>query len=168
MRRPYNVRMYRALVERLAAAIPALGLGADVIVGHPGEGEADFAATRALVSELPFSYLHVFSYSDRKGTEAARLGDRVPAAVIAARGTELRQLAAAKNWAFRRALVGQRREVVVLDRPDRETRLAVGLTPNYVEVRFPRPVGPGRCLATIRITDAARGHTSGVLEEDAA
>ncbi len=168
MRRPYNVRMYRALVDGLASSIAGLGLGTDLIVGHPGEGDADFAATRALVAELPFSYLHVFSYSDRKGTEAARLGGRVAPRVIAARSAELRELGEAKNWAFRRALVGERREVVVLDRPDRETRLALGLTPNYVEVRFPGPAGPGRRLATIRITDAAPRHTSGVLEEDAA
>ncbi|MBI1845530.1 MAG: tRNA (N(6)-L-threonylcarbamoyladenosine(37)-C(2))-methylthiotransferase MtaB, partial [Candidatus Rokubacteria bacterium] len=66
MRRPYNVARYRDLVERLAAAIPGLGLGADVIVGFPGEDETDFAETRRLVETLPFSYLHVFAYSDRR------------------------------------------------------------------------------------------------------
>ena len=78
MRRPYNTRMYRALAESLAGAIPDLGLGADVIVGHPGERDEDFAATLDLVAELPFSYLHVFAYSDRRGTESARMAERVP------------------------------------------------------------------------------------------
>ncbi|MGH7326344.1 MAG: tRNA (N(6)-L-threonylcarbamoyladenosine(37)-C(2))-methylthiotransferase MtaB, partial [Candidatus Rokuibacteriota bacterium] len=73
MRRPYTAAMYRRLVERLADAIPGLGLGTDVIVGFPGESDADFAHTRTLIDELPFTYLHVFAYSDRKGTEAARL-----------------------------------------------------------------------------------------------
>src|SRR5438034_8294290 len=76
MRRPYNTRMYRALVESLAGAIPDLGLGTDLIVGHPGERDEDFEATLDLVRALPCSYLHVFAYSDRKGTEAARLPER--------------------------------------------------------------------------------------------
>jgi len=80
------------LAERLAAAIPDLGLGADVIVGHPGEEEADFEATMALVRELPFSYLHVFAYSDRKGTEAAKMGHRAAASAIRERSSKLRAL----------------------------------------------------------------------------
>src|SRR4029453_19176941 len=73
MRRPYNARMYRALVERLSATRPRLGLGADVIAGFPGETDADFAETVAFARELPFSYLHVFPYSARAGTEATGL-----------------------------------------------------------------------------------------------
>ena len=65
--------MYRALVERLARRpSPISASGADVITGFPGETDADFEATEALVEALPFTYLHVFSYSDRRGTEAAR------------------------------------------------------------------------------------------------
>src|SRR4029453_3470604 len=71
MRRPYTAALYAQLVKQLARSRPGLGLGADVIAGHPGETEADFADTMALVEELPFSYLHVFPYSDRPGTEAA-------------------------------------------------------------------------------------------------
>jgi threonylcarbamoyladenosine tRNA methylthiotransferase MtaB len=165
MRRPYNARMYRALVDRLASSIAGLGLGTDLIVGHPGEGEEDFAATRDLVAELPFSYLHVFSYSDRKGTEATRLPGRVPAPLIRARSAELRALGLAKSLAFRRGLVGQRREIVVLGTPGRQADLAVGLTSNYVEVQFPGAGRPRGAFATLRITGAAPDCTSGVLEE---
>src|SRR6185295_13588521 len=101
--------------------VPDLGLGADVIVGHPGERDEDFTATRALVSELPFSYLHVFSYSDRKGTEAAHRAERVPAVEIRERSRRLRQLGREKSLEFRRRLVGERRDVVVLGERDRET-----------------------------------------------
>ena len=80
MRRPYTTAMYARLVERLARLRPGLGLGADVIVGHPGETESDFEETLALVEALPFSYLHVFPYSDRRGTAAAAMDDRVDAA----------------------------------------------------------------------------------------
>src|SRR5262249_34230160 len=90
MRRPYDTRMYRRLVERLRSAIPGLALGADVIVGFPGEQDADFDATVGLVDDLPFSYLHVFPYSERRGTEAARLGGQVPPRVVTGRGAVLR------------------------------------------------------------------------------
>ena len=164
MRRPYNVRMYRALVERLAAAIPELGLGADVIVGHPGEDESDFDATMQQVRALPFSYLHVFAYSDRKGTEAARLGGRVPSATIRRRGAALRTLAAEKHLAFRRRLLGQTREVLVLDATDRATGHRVGLTANYVEVAFAGPAEVGRRFVPVTITDCAPKATWGTLE----
>ena len=94
MRRPYTARMYRTLVERLGAAIPGLGLGADLIAGFPGETDADFEATAALVEVLPFSYLHVFSYSDRRGTEAARgSASRIAPGTIRQRTARLRTLA---------------------------------------------------------------------------
>ena len=164
MRRPYNARMYRALVERLASAIPDLGLGADVIVGHPGEDEADFGATMDLVRALPYSYLHVFAYSDRKGTEAARLPGRVPARVVRERSAALRRLAAEKNLAFRRRLVGRTREVLVLDASDRATGLRTGLTSNYIEVRFPGEGHPARRFVPLTITACTDTDTRGTLE----
>ena len=69
MRRPYNRQLYRRLVERLASALPGFGLGTDVITGFPGETAEEFEETAAFLDDLPFSYLHVFSYSDRRGTE---------------------------------------------------------------------------------------------------
>ena len=165
MRRPYHTGMYRDLVHRLAAAIPGLGLGADVIVGHPGETDEDFEATLALVASLPFSYLHVFAYSDRKGTEAARRPGHVPAAVIRERSQRLRRLGRDKSHAFRRALVGRASQVLVLDAPDRPTGLLAGLTSNYVEVLFPGPQGLGRRMATVEITEVRGDRTYGRLVE---
>src|SRR5207247_6327654 len=92
MRRPYDTRMYRTLVERLAAARQRLGLGADVIAGFPGETDPDFAETIALVRDLPFSYLHVFPYSARRGTEAARRGGQVGARLITRRRRGTREV----------------------------------------------------------------------------
>jgi len=163
MRRPYNTAMYRALAEKLAAAIPDLGLGADVIVGHPGEADADFEATMAFVAELPLSYLHVFAYSDRKGTEAARMGDRVPASRIRERSARLRGLGAEKSLAFRRGLLGRSVEVLVLDGRQAEGTLT-GLTSNFVEVTFAGPEGLRRRFATVRLTEADRRGARGVLE----
>jgi threonylcarbamoyladenosine tRNA methylthiotransferase MtaB len=164
MRRPYHTGMYRALVDRLAAAVPGLGLGADVIVGHPGETEEDFEATMRFVEALPFSSLHVFSYSARKGTEAARRVDHVAAPMIRERSRQLRRLGAEKSLAFRRGLVGRRREAVVLDARDRRTGLLAGLTDNYVEVLFDGPDALGRRVVPLTITEASADRTHGRLE----
>jgi len=165
MRRPYNTRMYRALVESLAGAIPDLGLGTDLIVGHPGERGEDFAATLDLARGLPYSYLHVFAYSDRKGTEAARLPERVPSPAIRERSRRLRELGREKNLAFRRGMIGRRREVLVLAERDRDTGLHSGLTSNYVEVVFDGPDGLARRFAPVTITGVTADHTFAALEE---
>jgi threonylcarbamoyladenosine tRNA methylthiotransferase MtaB len=168
MRRPYTVAMYRRVVERLAAAIPRLGLGADVIVGFPGETTADFAATRALVEALPFSYLHVFPYSARPGTEAAGLPGRVDASTVSVRARVLREVAAAQGRWFRQALVGRTEEVLVLDTRDRRTGELVGLTGNFVEVTFAGPDHLQRRLARVRLMAAGERTAHGALEEIAA
>jgi len=164
MRRPYNTRMYRTLVERLARDLPELGLGADLIVGHPGESEADFAETMAVVRALPFSYLHVFSYSDRKGTESTRLTDRVPAQTIRARSAALRHLGREKALGFRQRMLGRTHEVLVLEARDRATGLLSGLTANYVEVLFDGPDRLARGFVPVTITDCRPEGTFGRLE----
>jgi len=154
MRRPYRVAMYRALVDRLARAIPRLGLGADVIAGFPGESEQDAAATEALIDTLPFTYLHVFPYSERTGTEAAGRPGRVERATIARRAARLRALGAAKSAAFRRSMVGRTDDVLVLETRDRATGGLVGLTGNYVEVVFDGPDALMRRVARVRVAGA--------------
>ena len=163
MRRPYNARMYRRLVERLAARIPGLGLGTDLIAGHPGESPEDFAETLMLVRELPLSTLHVFSYSDRRGTEAVRLPGRVPERVIGERSRALRALGREKSLAFRRALVGQVRSALVLETPDRATGLSAGLTAPYVEVLFEGGAELARAVVAVEITAATADRTLGRL-----
>lgn len=164
MRRPYTARMYRALAERLLLAIPDLALGSDVIVGHPGESDADFAATLDLLRALPIAYLHVFPYSDRRGTEAARLPGHVDARTAKEGSAALRRLAADKGLEFRRRLVGRTPDVLVLEAPDRGTGLRAGLTANYVEVLFPGPDGLGRRFVPVRVTECDRERTLGRLE----
>ncbi len=161
MRRPYNVDMYRKLVERLDGAIPRLGLGADVIVGFPGETDDDFAATMRLVEALPFSYLHVFGYSDRQGTEASGLADRVDARTIARRSRELRALADTKSLAFRQAMVGAVDDALVLETRDRATGALVALTGYYVEVLVDGSDDLMRAMTRIRVTHAEASRTRG-------
>ena len=165
MRRPYTTATYRRVVDRLAAAHPRLGLGADVIVGFPGETEADFAATLALVEALPLSYLHVFPYSVRPGTAAARLPERVDGRTVATRARRLRELDAARRRAFREAMVGRVEDVLVLETRDRCSGDLTGLTGNYIEVSFAGPEHLRRGVARVRVTRAGEVSASGVLED---
>src|SRR5262249_32221584 len=93
----YTAASYAQRVENLAARLPVFGLGADVMVGFPGETDDDHRATVALIESLPFTYLHVFPYSERPGTAALRLGEAVHPAVVAERSAELRQLGMRKQ-----------------------------------------------------------------------
>ena len=163
MRRPYHVPLYRRLVERLAAAIPALGLGADVIAGFPGETDTEFLETVGLIEALPFSYLHVFPYSARRGTEAATFADGVAERTVARRGRKLRELARAKNLAFRRGLVGRLEDVLVLETRDRVTGRLTGLTGNFVEVLFEGADARVKRLARVRVMEAGRDRTLGEI-----
>jgi threonylcarbamoyladenosine tRNA methylthiotransferase MtaB len=167
MRRPYTIAMYRRVVERLVDAIPGVGLGADAIVGFPGETDADFAATLDVVDTLPFSYLHVFPYSARPGTEAAGWPERVETRTLATRARRLRQAAAARGLSFRRTLVGRVEDVLVLQTRDRLTGDLTGLTGNFVEVTFPGPDRLIRRLARVRVMAAGPDGVRARLEDAA-
>jgi threonylcarbamoyladenosine tRNA methylthiotransferase MtaB len=153
MRRPYTVGMYRRLVEGLAASIPNLGLGTDVITGFPGETGTEHDETEDLLRALPFTYLHVFSYSDRPGTEAGGLPtQRVPPGEVRRRTTRLRRLGAEKHLAFRQAQVGRTVEALVLAHREAAPGHLVGLTDHYLEVAFEGPEAPGHGCVTVRVT----------------
>jgi threonylcarbamoyladenosine tRNA methylthiotransferase MtaB len=144
----YTAARYRARIEWLAARLPRFGLGADVIVGFPGETARDHAATAELVGALPFTYLHVFPYSERPGASARRLGRPVAPALAAARGAELRAAAAVRGAAYRAARAGGPADVVLLRR---QAGRYEGLTEDYLTVYVPvnLPATP-RLRATLR------------------
>ena len=113
----YTASTYARSVERLAARAHVLGLGADIIVGFPGESDEDFLATIALVERLPFTYLHVFPFSARPGTAATRLADAVPPEVARERSSRLRALAAVKEAAHRASRAGTHADAIVIAGP---------------------------------------------------
>ena len=135
----YTAVSYAAAIERLVSRVSVFGLGADIIVGFPGETEADYQETVALVERLPFTYLHVFSYSPRPGTAATRLGAAVPLGELHARSAHLRHLGQAKGIAYRAGRAGSRADVVaVTSTPRRE-----GMTEDYLTVRIDGDVPRG-------------------------
>ena len=106
MNRPYNVEAFIHLIHRAVAAIPHLGLGTDLMVGFPGETEEAFEHTLGIARELPFSYFHVFTYSQRPGTAATKLPNHVPIAVARQRAKILADLSRHKRLAFAERYIG--------------------------------------------------------------
>lgn len=130
MRRWYRGRHYEERILRAHAWMPDAAIGADVLVGFPGETDQEFEQTVRLVERLPFSYLHVFTYSPRPGTPAAAMPDQVPVRVRKERNRILREIAARKHLEFRRRMVGRRLSVLTLeDRP-------LALSDNYLKVEL--------------------------------
>jgi threonylcarbamoyladenosine tRNA methylthiotransferase MtaB len=134
MRRWYRAEHYAERMKLIRAALPNAGIGADVIVGFPGESDEDFAATVELIERLPFTYLHVFSFSPRPGTEAAKLGVSVPGNVIRERARVLRSLSERKAAEFRTSMSGTRMRALTLNRA--EENWTEALTGNYLKVRI--------------------------------
>lgn len=126
----YTARSYAAAIGRIVARSPVFGLGADIIVGFPGETDEDFAATESVVRQLPFTYLHVFTYSPRTGTAATRLPDAVAPNVARARSLRLRDLAADKARDYARRRAGSAADVVVHAGPPNRG----GTTEDYLTV----------------------------------
>jgi threonylcarbamoyladenosine tRNA methylthiotransferase MtaB len=133
MRRPYTLGYYRSLVDTIADRLPYASIGSDMIVGFPGESDNDFAANLAYLPASPLSHLHVFPYSDRPGTEAASMSDRVPGPVVRERASHLRDVGVKLARRFRERQLGTIRPALTLE----DGTLAV--TDNYLKVR----IGPG-------------------------
>jgi threonylcarbamoyladenosine tRNA methylthiotransferase MtaB len=130
MRRPYTTRYFREVVEAIHRRLPDAAIGTDVIVGFPGETDADFEATAHILETLPIGYAHVFPYSDRPGTVAAALAAKVDGNLIRERARALREIVACKSEQFRRHQVGRPMKALTVDDG---TSVVTG---NYLKVRI--------------------------------
>jgi threonylcarbamoyladenosine tRNA methylthiotransferase MtaB len=136
MRRRYRAQLYADRLERLTTLMPHVAIGCDVIVGFPGETEADFDATCRFLADQPVTYLHVFPFSERQNTVAAALPGTVPQAVREERAEILRHLSDKKKQAFYARHLGQVREVL-FEHTVTPEGLRAGYTDNYIRVWAP-------------------------------
>jgi threonylcarbamoyladenosine tRNA methylthiotransferase MtaB len=138
MHRKYRPWHYREKVEKIRAAMLDAAIGADVMVGFPGETDAEFEETRRMIEDLPFTYLHVFTYSPRPGTPAADMRDQVPVHIARERNRLLRELAAEKKLAFMRSFIGKSIEAITLNvvGNDEAGEFTEALTDNYLKLRL--------------------------------
>jgi threonylcarbamoyladenosine tRNA methylthiotransferase MtaB len=126
------VTQYGRLIERIHSAMPHASIGSDVIVGFPGESSRRFDEMQDVVRDLPLSHLHVFPYSDRPGTEASAMPDKVDGVAIRERGRQVRAVGHAMAVRFRQSQTGTTRRALTLD----DGRSAV--TDNYLKVTLDR------------------------------
>ncbi len=148
MLRPYTLERYEHLVHEIHRRMPEAAIGTDLIAGFPGETDQDFEETYRFVEALPFAYFHVFEFSPREGTEAARMPGAVPAAVRKERVHRLIQLGEVKRRDFMLRQLGREEEVLVeQQRPDGSVR---GTTGNYLRVVIPERLPTGR-LVRVRL-----------------
>jgi threonylcarbamoyladenosine tRNA methylthiotransferase MtaB len=155
MHRWYRSEHYARRVQLIHDRLPHAALGADVIAGFPGETEADHAATLAFIDRHPFTYLHVFSYSSRPGTKAARSPDQVPTPIIKRRARQLRTLAEAKSAHFRQLQIGRPFRVLTLHPSAQDERdgLTPALTTNYLKALV-RGIHPANQWLEFRFTES--------------
>ncbi len=163
MRRRYRRELHRQRVEQIKALRPDAGLGVDVIVGFPGETDEQFRETYAFLKELPFTYLHVFPYSDRPGTPASQMSGKVPAAVKKERSRLLRELSARKHGLFVSEQLGQVRPVL-FENDVRNGRI-YGWTDNYIRVSVPNAPHLPESICRVRLVEqTAYGATGKIIE----
>ncbi len=146
MNRDYDRSFLIDLIQGLKEKISEASIGVDLIIGFPGETEERFERTYQLIDSLPISYLHVFPFSKRKGTPAARLSPQLPESRIKERTDLIRRLGREKRKAFNRQFLNKELDVLVEDRRDKETGKWVGISRNYIPVlldlRLRDPMAP--------------------------
>jgi threonylcarbamoyladenosine tRNA methylthiotransferase MtaB len=154
MNRRYNTSRFREVIEDLAAMIPDICIGCDVIAGFPGETDGEFETTYRLIDALPIAYLHVFPFSPRQGTPAATMPSQAPGGVIRERAAALRRLSERKKRAFHERFVGRELEVLVQER--KEGGMVKGLSRNYIPVMLPGDDNLINSEISVRITGTGK------------
>ncbi len=163
MRRRYDTACIREVCAAVRERLPQAAIGTDVIAGFPGESDAQFDATEQLLEVLPFTYLHVFPYSRRQGTTAAKLDGHISPARIKARAQRLRRLGARKRAEFARGFVGGRAAVLVEHTPVRSSGWLTGYTRAYQRVEFPGPLALANREVTVQVVGVRGDKLLGAL-----
>ena len=158
MRRRYDRSLARERLARAREHLPDAALGTDLIAGFPGESEAAFERTLDFVAESPLTYLHVFPYSVRSGTTAAKLDGQLPPKTIAARARRLRALGQQKRAAFARRFDGTTAEVLVETTRHPETGALRGYTRNYLRAHLDGPDAWAGQLVSVQLKVGPDAH----------
>ena len=156
MLRPYSTARFAGIVEEIHRILPHAAIGTDLIAGFPGESEEDHRRTLAFVRDMPFSYLHVFPYSDRPGTGASQSPDKVRPQTLRRRSLQLRQLSEEKNRNFRRRFIGDTLSVLTLS--ERRRGMRVALSANYLKVKAKPSLPENRLVSGTVVGEDEEGY----------
>ena len=161
MNRPYSAKNYTTLIERATRLVPRLGLGTDLMVGFPGESEQAFQGTLQLAADLPFAYFHVFTYSERPGTAAARLSVKVGVDTARRRAKVLADLSNRKRIAFAKRWIGS--TVDVLFESGHAEGLRMGTTDHFLKVGVCWPEDLTNHMRAVKVIGASERWAIGQL-----
>jgi threonylcarbamoyladenosine tRNA methylthiotransferase MtaB len=139
MRRRYTRDLYQDRVAYIRSRLPDACVGADVIVGFPGESDKDFDVTKGFLTDLDINYLHIFTYSERSNTPAADMSDSVPMVLRRERNEQLRQLSDQKQRQFYQDNMHSWRTVLL--EKSKKSGFLTGFTDNYIKIEIPKTPG---------------------------
>jgi threonylcarbamoyladenosine tRNA methylthiotransferase MtaB len=162
MNRRYTARQFTEKVKYCREMVPEMAVGVDVVVGFPGETEEDFLNTFDLLNNLPITYFHVFPYSKRPGTPAAKMKDQVPAKIKDERVAVLRKLDNKKRSAFHKSRIGKVHQVLVETEKTADGK-AKGFTDNYIPVHFETKPGISNKIVPVKLVKLEERYVLGTL-----
>jgi threonylcarbamoyladenosine tRNA methylthiotransferase MtaB len=162
MRRRYLTTQYENLVRLIHARDRCAAVGADVLVGFPGETDGLFEESAGFITDLPISYLHVFSYSERPGTPASEFQGAIEPRIRSDRSVRLRELSRSKRIAFQEQFIGK--NLPVLFERTKAGGMATGLTENYIRVDVPSHPGLENSIVSTHIERIAGEHCIGSID----
>ncbi len=162
MKRPYDQKIYLQRVRDVREINPDTNIGADVIVGFPGETEEDFMKTYRLAESGVLDYMHVFSYSDRSGTVASLRDDKINPLIVKDRNARLTRLSNQINKNLLQRQIGKTLEVISEFKAKKD-RNHFGVSDNYVKVKIPDSVVPSKKVIKIKVTQAFDDYVTGEL-----
>ena len=153
MHRRYDTALYRAKLQKIKHVMPDACIAADIMAGFNGENEAEFERVLAYVDSLPISYLHVFTYSDRPGTAALKMGEKIPVALRREHTARLLELSEKKHRVFVDSQLGKVRPVLWESTPHHNAELMAGWTDNYIRVVRPYDAARVNTVEDVLLTD---------------
>lgn len=166
MHRPYTGKLFSDVVKKIHKHMPDAAIGADILVGFPGESDSAFKNTYSLIEMLPMTYLHVFPFSPRTKTPAATYPDQIKPDIIKERTATMRCLGSEKRHLFSKSLYGKTTEVLIEQKRDRKTGLLKGISSNYATILAKGSDSLMNSLVKIKINHTEIDHISGTIEKN--
>jgi len=166
MRRPYDSRRYLNIARTVREKIDGVVIGADVIVGFPGETDDDFAGSVAVADSGLLDYLHAFSYSDRPGTLSSEMPGKIKPDIIKKRNRILREISHRRYAEALRRALGHTFDAISEYRYDRDRGTYFGMTDNYLRIRIPDTLGGGKELLKFKAIGATDDYLTGEIIGD--
>jgi len=161
MRRGYRARDFEALIRKIRRSVKQVSITTDVMVGFPGEEDLQFRRTLELVRRVIPNRVHIFPYSRREGTEAARLMHTVSPEEIKERVARLKEIALSSSFIYRKQFLGHKVDVLVESKPDQRTKLLCGYTDTYIKILLDGPEGLMNQIVPVEVTEVKRDYTAG-------